>query len=264
MPDQCALLYGRLVLREGRSKWNAEEVCESGQVKASNSAGANLFESVSLNGDTERGGTLRPASTVLFPNSLQVYLGDAIVHGYLGAKGMNPTVLEYRQENLDTQEHRPAESWKERIQWIVDTYEKGDTQSERIGNAAETLGLSSEAVRQYYVGRYKPGGDTLAAIVEKYPRVNPQWLLTGTGPRERPMGVDPRAETVKDIRSRFESLLDEIAGEYGIGTGPDEAPGPDTEPSTSAASDREFAREMGRASEAVSRAKRGRSSRRRA
>lgn len=79
-----------------------------------------------------------------------------------------------------------ADSWEERIRWIVDTHESGDTESERMGKAAEKLGVSREAVRLMCKGKSTPGGDTLAGILRAYPRVSPAWLLTGTGPRERP------------------------------------------------------------------------------
>lgn len=83
------------------------------------------------------------------------------------------------------QESRP-DTWDERIRWIVDTHETGATESERMGKAAEKLGVSREAVRLMYKGRSTPGGDTLAAIIRAYPRVNPTWLLTGKGSPERP------------------------------------------------------------------------------
>ncbi|HEX7090896.1 MAG TPA: helix-turn-helix transcriptional regulator [Longimicrobiales bacterium] len=54
--------------------------------------------------------------------------------------------------------------------------------------AGEKIGLSGEAVRRLYRGKSVPSGDTLAAILRAYPRVNPSWLLLGIGPRERPPG----------------------------------------------------------------------------
>lgn len=103
-----------------------------------------------------------------------------------------PTVLDNSQARLDTQGVSSGDSWATRIQWIVDTFETGDTPSARIANAAKTLGVSGEAVRLLYRGKSVPSGDTLAAIVQKYPRVNPIYLLLGTGPRERVQdGADP-------------------------------------------------------------------------
>lgn len=126
----------------------------------------------------------------------------------------SPTTLEYRQGRLDTQEFPPGDSWATRIQWIVDTYETGDTVSARLGEAGKKLGLSSEAVRLLYRGKSVPSGDTLAAIVRAYPRVNPMYLLLGTGPRERTTqdGADPfvagAAHAVEKMMGAIREILE--------------------------------------------------------
>lgn len=101
-------------------------------------------------------------------------------------------MLDNKQERLGAQGSSSGDSWATRIQWIVDTFEAGDTPWARIADAAKKLGVSGEAVRLLYRGKSVPSGDTLAAIIQKYPRVNPMYLLLGTGPRERVQdGADP-------------------------------------------------------------------------
>lgn len=154
-----------------------------------------------------------------------------------------------------------AETWAERISWIVDAC-AGGSQRE-LGRRA---GVSGQAVSAWVRGESQPAGEPLANILRAYPRLNPYWILTGVGPRERPLGEggDGYAAGLLEVAQTLRAMAEQIEEKAGKRAGPDEAPGPDAKTSTSAASDRDFAREMSRASEAVSQAKRDRSSRRRA
>lgn len=73
-----------------------------------------------------------------------------------------------------------AETWAERIEWVVERF--GDKNQSAVARKME---VSSQAVNNYVRGVSVPSGDSLEALLRKYPAVNPAWLLTGEGPRER-------------------------------------------------------------------------------
>lgn len=214
MPDQRELVGARLVVGEGHRERHAEEVGQSRKVEPGHGALADLLEPVALGCDAEGRGTFVPTAAERESNPLQVHLCHTNLLGY--RNGVMPNTLEFNQPGLFMQESHP-DSWEDRIRWIVDTYERGATASERIGSAAGRLRVSGEAVRLLYRGKSTPKGDTLASIVEAYPEVNPSWLLTGMGPRTRAHehGADPysagAAEAVRRVRKTLEVIEQELA-----------------------------------------------------
>lgn len=97
--------------------------------------------------------------------------------------------------------------------WIVDHYHDGNRSA-----AARRLDLSPEAVNNLYSGKSTPKGETLELIVAKYPRVNPVWLLTGTGPRERPAidSADAYAEGLALAAQELRKIADQLDRRAGV------------------------------------------------
>lgn len=58
-----------------------------------------------------------------------------------------------------------------------------------------------------------PRGDTLAAILRAYPHLSPEWLLLGTGPRER--APDSGRAAVRELVAALEAVLDQARERYG-------------------------------------------------
>ena len=71
-------------------------------------------------------------------------------------------------------------TWGERLQWIVDKHEEGI-----VAGMARKVGKTGTQVSNYLANANVPSADVLQLIVAKYPNVNPEWLITGKGPRER-------------------------------------------------------------------------------
>ena len=49
------------------------------------------------------------------------------------------------------------------------------------GEFAELLNVSTTTVSSYYNDKNKPGFDSIVRMLEKYPQINVNWLLFGTG-----------------------------------------------------------------------------------
>lgn len=111
------------------------------------------------------------------------------------------TFFEYAQGPLGKQAPEP---WKDRLQWIVNQRETG-TFTEKKAKAAGKIGVSPEMVRKYLKGEGEPNLDTLSRLMENYPGINPEWLVTGYGRRERP---DPNAavEAIGEVEDVLEKL----------------------------------------------------------
>lgn len=67
-----------------------------------------------------------------------------------------------------------ADSWQERVLWILAEYEDGNR-----GAMARTLGLTRQAVSAWTRGASIPSAEALASMLRAYPDLNPRWLLTG-------------------------------------------------------------------------------------
>lgn len=125
---------------------------------------------------------------------------------------MNPNVLEYRQAILGAQEGQQPDPWQVRIQWIVDRFGEGATATERQAFVGEKAKATGEAIRRLCKGMGAPRGETLEAISTAFPRVNPAWLLTGLGPRERPAtdSADGYAEGLASAAQELREMADRL------------------------------------------------------
>lgn len=84
-----------------------------------------------------------------------------------------------------------ADSWKARISWLVNTYANGSPAefADKLAKAGAKK-ASRQNVDNWINKGSEPRVSYISAIVRALPRVNPDWLLTGLGPRER----DPKAK----------------------------------------------------------------------
>lgn len=88
--------------------------------------------------------------------------------------------LEYKQAHLGVQVSSVADTWKDRIRWIVDEFDGGNQ-----SKAARRLEVSPQAISALYSGNSAPRTETLVALLAAYPLVSAEWLLTGEGERVR-------------------------------------------------------------------------------
>lgn len=58
----------------------------------------------------------------------------------------------------------------------------------RPGQFAEMLGVNPAGISHILAGRNKPGFDLLQKILNRFPRVNPDWLIMDKGPMYRSDG----------------------------------------------------------------------------
>jgi hypothetical protein len=139
---------------------------------------------------------------------------------------------------------RIVNDWPERVTWICETYAKGNDQAmaDELSKVMPKTGAkkpSRQLVQSWRTGKQGATLDYLTAIVQAFPKVHPHWLLTGVGPRTRPVGEkDPRLETAADLRNRIAQLAEEVGIEYGIAPEPGaelakDMPGTQREPPTS-------------------------------
>lgn len=77
--------------------------------------------------------------------------------------------------------------------------------------AAKKMNVTPQSLSRI-IGGGSPHGDTLAAILRAYPRVNPDWLLTGEGAPER--DVQPALQPV--TRQELEDLADVLGVASGM------------------------------------------------
>jgi hypothetical protein len=106
-----------------------------------------------------------------------------------------------------------GDTWPERIRWLVGRYGEGSGRG-----LARKLGISGESVNAWLRGDYAPGAEQIAAIIRKYPELNPVWLLTGEPPRERPGGSDREAawrEGAQAVLRDLRQMTEELARAYG-------------------------------------------------
>lgn len=95
------------------------------------------------------------------------------------------------------------DSWAARIQWIVTTFCDGNR-----SELAKKIGVSTEAISGLIKGSV-PSGERLEAIILAFPRINPDWLLTGMGPQTRdyrPLASPTKAQAVLE---RIVSIMGE-------------------------------------------------------
>lgn len=111
------------------------------------------------------------------------------------------TVTEDSQANLKAQE------WGKRFRWIVETYEKGNRSA-----LARKIGVSPQGAADLCTGKSVPGGDTLQATLQAYPRLSAEWLVLDKKPRER-VPVEPAVATLDEIQELLLQLKRQQEGE---------------------------------------------------
>lgn len=92
---------------------------------------------------------------------------------------------------------------------------------------AEILGAQPSSISHLLAGRNKPSFDFLARMIQRFPRLSPDWLLLGSGPMYRPtigmdapeqVGVRPQqvgtAFTSSPVESRVDPTPPPPAPEY--------------------------------------------------
>lgn len=101
-----------------------------------------------------------------------------------------------------------GDAWPDRLRWMIDKFASGDR-----ARFASKLGVHKETVRLWGL-EMRPGIENLAAILREYPEVNPEWLVTGRGPRER-AATDPASAAAADVLRELRTLYVELAARYG-------------------------------------------------
>jgi len=98
---------------------------------------------------------------------------------------------------------------------------------------AESIGVQPSSVSHILSGRNKPSLEFIQKIINKYPRIDPSWLINGTTsvqltksdaikeetkPEEKTVSVNPKKEIEKDLPSNQEKKIDKILVFYLDGT----------------------------------------------
>lgn len=90
---------------------------------------------------------------------------------------------------------------------------------------AKAAGASPSTVTEWYSKGVKPGVDYMIRL-SKSLGVSLDWLLTGTGPRERqPTGADPYQTAWREAAAELRALAESFDKRAGKAPGPSEEPG---------------------------------------
>ncbi len=96
------------------------------------------------------------------------------------------------------------------------------------GALADAIGAPRSTVTEWYTQGKMPAASHVVRLPEAL-GVTPEWLLTGTGPRERPVsGVDGYAAAWSEAAQELRAMADRFEERAGKRTGPSETPGPGT------------------------------------
>lgn len=69
---------------------------------------------------------------------------------------------------------------------------------------ADSIGVARASISHIISGRNKPGYDFISAMMEKYPQLNPEWLILGKGKMYKEI---PKSQTALPEPSTEEDLL---------------------------------------------------------
>lgn len=100
--------------------------------------------------------------------------------------------------------------WAQRIAYVVQTYHAGNATA-----CAHRIGVTPQTVTRILRGG-APSADTLAAIILAYPRLSPDWLLTGRGPREREALAGGAAGAVREALGVVQAAVDDARRRWGV------------------------------------------------
>ncbi len=105
---------------------------------------------------------------------------------------------------------------------------------------ADILGVPPSSISHLLAGRNKPSFDFLTKMLQRFPRLNPDWLLLGTGPIYRPTAsatmpdaTTPPTPAANPAENRMDAFAVPPAGDYAH----DNAPAFDPSPGERAARD---------------------------
>lgn len=83
---------------------------------------------------------------------------------------------------------------------------------------SKELGLSQTALKKVITGEHQPSSKVLIPLLEKYPQVNSNWLLTGRGEMflketissEKDKLIEVLEKNIEDLRKHIDSLEKQI------------------------------------------------------
>ncbi|MFA6128866.1 MAG: helix-turn-helix transcriptional regulator [Bacteroidales bacterium] len=78
------------------------------------------------------------------------------------------------------------------------------------GNFADLIGVQRSSMSHILNGRNNPSLDFIVKTLQTFPKVNPEWLLTGAGPMLRSNAPDQATQPVRE-RSIFDSVPEPVA-----------------------------------------------------
>lgn len=95
----------------------------------------------------------------------------------------------------------------ERIRILCDTYSKNQSEF------ANTIGISTQSLSNYLNRNTKPTVDLLDAILQAYPFLNSDWLITGKGEMSRKK-EEPETETIttmwQSLKESYEKTIEDL------------------------------------------------------
>lgn len=104
----------------------------------------------------------------------------------------------YSTEDIPAELRSQEDSWSARFQWLLDRRHGGNKSS-----LARALGLVTTQVSNILGGAI-PGGDTLREAIRSHPDINPEWIVTGRRPRERPPPPAAAQRALDDVERAIE------------------------------------------------------------
>lgn len=94
---------------------------------------------------------------------------------------------------------------------------------------AEFLGIQPSSISHILGGRNKPSLDFVQKILQRYPRINPDWLLLDSDEMYRPQASPaPAIETTAQLPFAESDTPSEVSSPQPLATSPSPAPQPST------------------------------------
>lgn len=94
---------------------------------------------------------------------------------------------------------------------------------------AEYLGIQPSSISHIMGGRNKPSLDFVQKILQRYPRINPDWLLLDSDEMYRPQtSPAPSIEVNAQLPFTDSDAPSEVSSQQPVATTPDPAPQPST------------------------------------
>lgn len=74
---------------------------------------------------------------------------------------------------------------------------------------AKAVGIASNSMSRLIRGENEPSSETIQAVLNRFPDVNPTWLMTGEGEMMR-NGENPAKQPVKEVAPTDSAILQEL------------------------------------------------------